>query len=158
VTFTPVEAGVAPASSGPASLGLGTDFEANVAATFAFGTPGVVQQPPDLTTLNCLMNALIDYIVDAVCMKLLPPCPSVPCDDRLILACVTISKGKIVHICNFACRHYAGSFNSLAYWTSAVPIVSAISSIVRQICCSPHALDGILGVRRRTIFNQGSAV
>lgn len=160
VTFTPVEGGVAPASSGPASLGLeSARFDESVAATFSFGTPGTASGPViDLTPLNCLMNALIDYIVDAVCMKLLPPCPSVPCDDRLILACVTISNGRIVHICNFACRHYAGSFNSLAYWTSAVPIVSAISSIVRQICCSPHALDGILGVRRRTIFDQSSTV
>jgi hypothetical protein len=140
-------------SSGPTSLG-GPSFQPKIAATFSSGS-GSTQQP-QLDTLYCLMNALIDYIVDAVCMKLLPPCPATPCDDRLILACVTIRNGKIVHICNFACRHYAGSFNSLAYWTSAVPIVAAISSIVRQICCSPHALAGIVGVRQRKQTTTGA--
>ncbi|HEY0370958.1 MAG TPA: hypothetical protein VGD79_03100 [Thermoanaerobaculia bacterium] len=99
----------------------------------------------DREAILCLVNALVDYIVGAVCLKLLPPCPPTPCDNRLILACVTVRNGKIVHICNFACRHYAGSFNSLMYWTSIVPVVSIISQVVRRICCAPSALRAILG-------------
>jgi hypothetical protein len=109
-------------------------------------TTGTVNPPAtDAAVIECLVNALVDYIVDAVCLRLLPPCPPTPCDDRLILACVTVRNGKIVHICNFACRHYAGSFNSLTYWTSIVPVVSLITQIVRRICCAPTALRAILG-------------
>lgn len=109
-------------------------------------TTGTIVNPPpnDTAVIECLINALLDYIVGAVCLKLLPPCPPQPCDDRLILACVTVRNGKIVHICNFSCRHYAGSFNSLMYWTSIVPIVSLIAEVVRSICCAPRSLRTLL--------------
>lgn len=111
-----------------------------------FDCPPCSKDPATLDTevVRCLVNGLVDYIVSAVCLKLLPPCPPTPCDDRLILACVTVRNGKIVHICNFACRHYAGSFNSLMYWTSIVPVVAMISQVVRRICCAPNALRAIL--------------
>ncbi len=150
---------------GPASLAMSDMSNLRSGATFstggggATGATGMPETRADREPLLCLLNALIDYIVDAVCMKLLPPCPASPCDDRLILACVTIKNDKIVHICNFACRHYAGSFNSLAYWTSVVPVVSAINSVVRKICCAPHALPGLFGLRRRkgrVIDNPGA--
>ncbi len=118
--------------------------------------PGVTVPPQEqnFDAIFCLVNALINYIIDAVCLKILPPCPPTPCDDRLILACVTVRNGKIVHICNFACRHYAGSFNSLLYWTSIVPVISIIASIVRKICCSPHALRAILRGDDSNDFNR----
>ncbi len=101
-------------------------------------TPGGGSQ---LDSLCCLFDALLNYIVDGICMLFLPPCPPQPCEDRVILACVTIKDGKIVHICNHACRHYAGSFNSVEHWLSAVPMISLIGRLLREVCCSDDVLD-----------------
>lgn len=107
-----------------------------------------VRQDTPINPLNCLLEAFFNYLVDAICLKLVPPCPPAPCDDRLILACVTIRGGEVVHICNFECRHYAGSFNSLRYWTSAVPIAALIGALIREICCSDNALKTLLALGR----------
>jgi hypothetical protein len=88
--------------------------------------------------LNTLMA---QYILDCFCHSVLPPCPSDPCDDRLPIACITVKGGNIVDICNLSCRHYTGSFPSMFYWLSAVPIVPLISWLMRSICCTPDLLQ-----------------
>jgi hypothetical protein len=84
-----------------------------------------------------LATLLVQYVLDCICQALLPSCAPDPHDDRLILACVTLRGDKIMRICNFSCRHYAGSFPSLYYWLSLVPIVPLIALFIRQICCGP---------------------
>jgi hypothetical protein len=100
----------------------------------------VVDQQQAQATLKDLATLLIEYIRECICHALLPPCPCDPCDDRLIIACVTVKNGKIIDICNFGCREFAGSFPSLYYWLSAVPIVPAIEFIVDRLCCGPTLL------------------
>jgi hypothetical protein len=80
---------------------------------------------------------IVQYILDCVCESLMPPCSPDPVDPRLILACVTVKDDKILRICNFACRKYAGSFPALAYWLSAVPIIPLIGTFVKLLCCAP---------------------
>lgn len=86
-------------------------------------------------TISKMFVALIEYFRECICHQLLPPCPSDPADDRLILACVTIKDGKIIDICNFSCRKFAGAFPSFFYWLSIVPIVPLIRSLVDSFCC-----------------------
>ncbi len=82
-----------------------------------------------------LASLLVQYAIDCVCQSLLPPCPPPACDDRLVLACVTLKNGKIVDICNFACRRHAGSFPAMNYWLSAIPVLPILTEIVKFICC-----------------------
>jgi hypothetical protein len=108
----------------------------------------VAQQPQN--PMCCLLDALVNYFVDALCTLFLPTCPQPPCDDRLIIACVTVKKGKIVHICNHSCRHYAGSFNSVQHWMSAFPVIPLIGQILRDVCCSENGFQVLLGLAGRT--------
>lgn len=112
--------------------------------------PSTTNNDDRLTQLGasfcCLARALADYVVDSVCAALIPPCPPEPCDNRLILACVTIKDGRIVHICNHSCRRYAGSFPALEYWTSAMPVIPLVRRLLREICCAPSAVPVIAEV------------
>jgi hypothetical protein len=87
------------------------------------------------SNLENLLTLLFQYVLDCICHNLLPPCSANPCDDRLILACVTIRNGQIVNICNFSCRRFAGAFPSLYYWLSAIPIVPYLLRLILRICC-----------------------
>ena len=87
------------------------------------------------TTLYHLLALLMQYILDCVCQALLPPCSPAQADDRLILACMTVKDDKIIDICNFCHRRYAGSFPSLYYWLSLVPVIPLIAYAVERLCC-----------------------
>ncbi|MBI5877232.1 MAG: hypothetical protein HZB53_06255 [Chloroflexi bacterium] len=85
---------------------------------------------------HALLALIVQYALDCVCQNLMPPCPENPCDDRVILACVTLKNDRIVSICDFGCRRYAGSFPAMSYWLSAVPIVPVLEQLVKNICCT----------------------
>lgn len=87
--------------------------------------------------LHRLLMLVILYLRDCLCAALLPPCPGEVCDDRLVLACITVRDGKVVDICNFACRRYAGSFVNREYW---LPIGPVLSMLAAKACCFPLAL------------------
>ena len=87
------------------------------------------------TTLYHLLALLAQYLLDCICQALLPPCSPAQADDRLILACMTVKDDKIIDICNFCHRRYAGSFPSLYYWLSLVPVIPLIAYAVERICC-----------------------
>jgi hypothetical protein len=84
--------------------------------------------------LQALVMLVLAYLRDCICYHLMPPCPVDPCDDRVILACMTVRDGKVVEICNFDCRRYAGSFVSRNYW---LPIGPVLSWLVALVCCFP---------------------
>lgn len=106
--------------------------------------------PPDASEVFCdLVNAVVNYLTDALCSLLIPPCPPEPCDERVILACVTVSDDKVVRICNHSCRRYAGSFPALEHWTSAVPFAAIVRQLVSEICCGDESSDAIRGVAAR---------
>ncbi|HYO91741.1 MAG TPA: hypothetical protein VEQ40_08900, partial [Pyrinomonadaceae bacterium] len=118
-------------------------------------TPGGPSQPGGLASsmesICCLAEALLQYAADCICHAFLPPCPPNPEDDRLILACLTIKNGKIINICNFSCRHYAGSFPSMYYWLSLVPVIPLLGQALQYVCCNPHLLQTMFDLfdRRR---------
>lgn len=107
-----------------------------------------------IATICCLVERLVQYAADCFCNAFLPPCPSSPEDDRLILACLTIKNGKIIDICNFSCRHYAGSFPSLYYWLSLVPIVPVIGKVLQHICCSPNLMQSMFDSYQSRDFDR----
>lgn len=80
-----------------------------------------------------LLQLVLLYLRDCICAKVLPPCPD-GCDDRVMLACVTVRDGSVVRICNLACRRYAGSFVSREYWMPIGPVLSWLAALV---CCFP---------------------
>jgi len=106
----------------------------------------------------CVARAFVDYIVDAVCSAIIPPCPPDPPEDRLIIACVTIKDNRIVDICNHSCRRYAGSFPALQYWTSAVPIVPLIQRLLRELCCASSAVPVIAQISAALQAWKGGSV
>ena len=112
--------------------------------------------PPELTLLDCsprtdnetvehynnrmrdvvqaLLLLVLAYLRDCICHHLMPPCTPDACDDRVTLACLTVRDGKVVEICNFDCRRYAGSFVSREYWLPIGPVLSWLAALV---CCFP---------------------
>jgi hypothetical protein len=80
-----------------------------------------------------LVLLVVGYLRDCICHALNPPCPD-PCDDRVILGCLTWRDGKVVQICNLECRRYAGSFVSRRYWLPIGPVVLWGLGV---LCCFP---------------------
>ena len=80
------------------------------------------------------MILVLAYLRDCVCYNILPPCPDAPCDDRVVLACMTVKNGRVASICNLDCRRYAGSFVSREYWLPIGPVLSWLAALA---CCFP---------------------
>lgn len=119
------------------------------------GSGNNTEQSPEMASICCLAERLLQYAVDCICQAFLPPCPSDPEDDRLILACLTIKNGKIINICNFSCRHYAGSFPSMFYWLSLVPVIPLFGKVLQCLCCDPNLLQTMFDVfEPRAYYNQ----
>jgi hypothetical protein len=87
-----------------------------------------------VTALQALVILVLLYLRDCICYSILPPCPDGACDDRVVLACLTVKDGKVTTICNQDCRHYAGSFVSRNYWLPIGPVLSWLAGL---ICCFP---------------------
>lgn len=98
--------------------------------------PSDVYIPRAQASAYSLAALILQYALDCLCQNLMPPCPENPCDNRLILACMTIKNDKIVSICDFGCRRYAGSFPAWEYWLSALPIIPVIREFVKMMCCT----------------------
>jgi hypothetical protein len=82
-----------------------------------------------------LLTLGLRYLWEWVCIKLQPPCPPDPCDDRIIIACVTVRDGKVVDVCNFSCRKRAGSFTARDYWLSLTGIKPLVLMLLERLCC-----------------------
>jgi hypothetical protein len=87
-------------------------------------------------TLQALVALLVQYIVDCICEHLLPTCAPDPCEDRLVLACVTVRGDRIISICNFSCRRFAGSFPAWNRWLSIVPVIPLLRGFIDRLCCT----------------------
>lgn len=101
-----------------------------------------------------LAALILQYALDCLCQNLMPPCPENPCDNRLILACMTIKNDRIVSICDFGCRRYAGSFPAWEYWLSALPILPVIREFVKMMCCT----DVLTLLNPRAKYQAGARV
>jgi hypothetical protein len=89
-------------------------------------------------TVQQVRELLSAYLVDCVCLKLLPPCPTDPGDERIILACVTVENGQVRDVCNLKGRKTVWSAPAVAWWLSAVPLQAAISQVVERLCCGEY--------------------
>jgi hypothetical protein len=87
--------------------------------------------------LQQLVMLVLLYLRDCVCYAVLPPVPGDACDDRVVLACVTVKDGVVTKVCNHACRRYAGSFVNREYW---LPIGPVLSLLAAKLCCFPLGL------------------
>jgi hypothetical protein len=108
--------------------------------------------------VGLIVKLLTSYLVDCLCLSLLPPCPDTPQEDRLILACLTIRDDKIVHICHYEGRRQIMSFPTLAYWLSILPVGSTLASFFRDLCCGePSRLANLFGpaTNRRSTLTTG---
>lgn len=95
-----------------------------------------------VAAVQALLQLVLLYLRDCLCAALLPPCPP-GCDDRVMLACVTVRDGTVVRVCNLSCRRYAGSFVNREYWLPIGPVLSWLAALA---CCFPIPARGLVRV------------
>jgi hypothetical protein len=78
------------------------------------------------------------YLMDCICSQLLPPCPTDPCDLRLILASVCVSQGEITEICNWKGRKIVPTWPTILWWLSILPIQRMLSILIQKLCCGEY--------------------
>jgi hypothetical protein len=87
-------------------------------------------------------------VLDCLCFSLLPPCPINPCDNRIVLACVTVQDGSIVDICHFTGRKQLITLHTLGYWLGPLGLDrlrTEIGRILTLICCNEERQLGGFG-------------
>jgi hypothetical protein len=55
--------------------------------------------------------------------------------EKLFLGCISIRQNAVHKICNLSRRRYVGSFPTLSYWLSTIPVVPLVTHLVEQLCC-----------------------
>jgi hypothetical protein len=100
------------------------------------------------TQLDTIAKAAFTALIDCFCYAFLPTCPAAGCDNRLILACVTVQNGKITDICHFGGgRKQLVTFPALGYWGSLIGLDSLLSKLgnsLEMICCGDSEALGML--------------
>jgi len=111
-----------------------------------------------LTRITAVLQAVA---FDCYCSSLVPPCPPDPCDDRLILACVTVQDGKIINICHFGGRKQVVTFPVLYYWLSIFNFdktLAALQTFIASFCCGDEGKRaGVFGANLYQKMNITSA-
>jgi hypothetical protein len=91
---------------------------------------------------------LVQLAKDCLCLALLPTCPSDPCTNCLVLACVTIQNGTIIDICHFGGgRRQVVTFPALGYWLSLIGFDSTFTTLTQFLeafCCAEGNLDRLV--------------
>lgn len=80
----------------------------------------------------------IEAYLNCICYSLIPPCPSPACDDRIVLACVTVVNGKIVNICHYPGRKQLITLQTLGYWLGPLGLDKlgiTLSEFFSRLCC-----------------------
>ncbi|MGB8769091.1 MAG: hypothetical protein WCC92_05730 [Candidatus Korobacteraceae bacterium] len=101
---------------------------------------------------------LVYALLDCVCFSLLPPCAPDPCDNRLILACVTVQDGSIVDICHFTGRKQLITLHDLHYWLGPFGVdnlLAAITKALASVCCAEEKqLSGFSNLSLGKAYDQ----
>lgn len=101
-----------------------------------------------------LLGILLLYLKDCFCHALLPPCgPCCPGEEPLVLACVTVKNGKILEICNYNCRRWAGAFPPSMFGVYLGPIWPLVAKLIGIFCCGDF-LDRFLRTTKRQRWAQ----
>jgi hypothetical protein len=91
------------------------------------------------TIITQIAGSILTAELDCLCFSLLPQCPPAACDNRLVLACVTIQNGVIVDICHFGGgRKQLISFPAIGYWISLLDhgrIPGLVGEALGALCC-----------------------
>src|SRR5579871_2865812 len=111
----------------------------------------VIRQPPSpndpayatyaqglQTNVNTIGTNVAVRGFELLCAAMMPPCPPPACDSRLILACVTVSDGQIINICQFGGgRKLLIGFPTIAYWLSLVwpNLGEGLGYALEKLCC-----------------------
>jgi len=77
--------------------------------------------------------------LDCLCYAVVPPCPPPPCDNRIVLACLTIQDGRITDICHFPGRKQLITLQTLGYWLGPLgldKIGLVLEEIFALVCCN----------------------
>jgi hypothetical protein len=75
-----------------------------------------------LDTAELLMNLFIN----CVCYEVLPKCPTEVCEDRLLLACVTVRDGRVIRVCHEPRSYVLTAHNAIS---------AVLSVLLRDLCC-----------------------
>jgi hypothetical protein len=123
---------------------LHCDFESQIAGITV--PPPSLNNPPNYSDIveQQLKPLVVKAALDCVCSAIVPTCPPDVCDDRLILACVTVQNGKIINICHFGGRRQVITFPVLYYWLSLFGvdnIINRITDFLGGICCNLDRLS-----------------
>lgn len=99
--------------------------------------------------LNAVAQILINALQNCLCLEALPKCPADPCEDRLILACVTVQDGRVVSICHSKRR----------YVLTVQNLISALISVVfSNWCCEPFNFERDPASLRGSVFEPAFGV
>lgn len=79
------------------------------------------------TALDEIGVVLQTQFIDCVCYEALPTCPPEACEDRLVLACVTVRGDQIIRICHSGVRRYVLTPHN------ALSLV--LNYFLEQVCC-----------------------
>jgi hypothetical protein len=97
--------------------------------------------------IGALRETLMTVIRECQCWTLLTPCPAPPCEERLVLACVTVQGDKVLRICPGEERRQLITFPALAYWipgllgtalASYLPFFISpvtLGRLIEMLCC-----------------------
>lgn len=107
------------------------------------------------------IKALIgEAFLNCICLAIVPPCPAPACDNRIVLACVTVENGAITSICHFPGRNQLITLQSLGYWLGALGLDKLglmLSEIFALLCCSDREKYSNTGVfaAKDAYYNEG---
>jgi hypothetical protein len=99
---------------------------------------GVVGQPYPQQIANVVAQVqtqLGAYMLECICMNILPHCPEDPGDECLTLACITVKDGEVTDICNWKGRKIVLSWPTVQYWLSITP---ALMKVLEKLCCGEY--------------------
>jgi hypothetical protein len=100
----------------------------------AINCPSAPNTPNEMPTFVSEMQAalidtaelLMNLFINCICYEVLPKCPPEVCEDRLLLACVTVRDGRVIRVCH----------EPRTYVLTAHNAVSAVLSVLlRDLCC-----------------------
>jgi hypothetical protein len=88
--------------------------------------------------LAAIKKLLIDAFRNCVCYALIPPCPPPACDNRIVLACVSIRNGEVINICHYPGRKQLVTLQTLGYWLGPLGLDNlglVLGELFELICC-----------------------
>jgi len=92
-----------------------------------------------LGIVSHLKVLIADALLNCICLAIVPPCPAPACDNRIVLACVTVENGAITNICHFPGRNQLVTLQTLGYWLGILgldKVGSTLSEIFALLCCT----------------------